>query len=232
MLDIYQQSLDYINNYNQLRKVNFDIDSIRVEFIKENKIQELKEVGNWKRLTLNNNILHKLKKRLTDDEITNAYQLEKHHIYYYNSKLSNYKIATLVIFGLKQYHKKPPPREIITKVLNVVYGKRSKLKQNIDVCIDLATKPNLKELRKVFCLERYYHRTKNSKTATPTDTYYINNPNILGIEKITIYDKAFKNGLNFPLWRIEAKILIHNHKDIYLPLDDFLTVVKITKVIQ
>ena len=43
----------------------------------------------------------------------------------------------------------------------------------------------------------------------------------MGIEKVTIYNKGFKNALNRILWRFEAKILIRNIKDLYMPLQEF-----------
>ena len=41
------------------------------------------------------------------------------------------------------------------------------------------------------------------------------------IDKITIYNKADKNGLEGILWRIEATIEVPNIKMLVLPLDDF-----------
>jgi len=64
----------------------------------------------------------------------------------------------------------------------------------------------------------------------PTNTYYINNPLINMIEKITIYDKAFKNSLDGVLWRIEAKVIIPNIKILALPLFELTEIINIARV--
>ena len=83
----------------------------------------------------------------------------------------------MVIFGLKQYHKEPPPRILVQKILNIL-----KDVSNIDVCCDIPYKPNLKELKKNYILDPYI-----TPQGVKTDTEYINNPHIMGIEKVTIY---------------------------------------------
>jgi hypothetical protein len=49
------------------------------------------------------------------------------------------------------------------------------------------------------------------------------------IEKVTIYDKAHKNGLDAPLWRIEFKVTIPNATHLALPLHDIKEIIDITK---
>jgi len=216
-MDILQELEDFINDFNSKNDVDFSIDSIRVEFSKQYKKDDLEELGRWKKLTKSSNILHKLKKRLIHDEITTAYQLEKHNIYYYNMQdKPKYRKAIMVIFGLKQYHAEPPPRTLVQKILNIL-----KDVSNIDVCLDVPYQPNLDKLKKNYILDQY-----TTPSGVKTDTHYINNPHILGIEKVTIYNKGFKNSLNRILWRFEAKMLIHNIKDLYLPLDEFKQLIK------
>ena len=216
-MDILQELEDFINDFNSKNDVDFSIDSIRVEFSKQYKKDDLEELGRWKKSTKSSNILHKLKKRLIHDEITTAYQLEKHNIYYYNMQdKPKYRKAIMVIFGLKQYHAEPPPRTLVQKILNIL-----KDVSNIDVCLDVPYQPNLDKLKKNYILDQY-----TTPSGVKTDTHYINNPHILGIEKVTIYNKGFKNSLNRILWRFEAKMLIHNIKDLYLPLDEFKQLIK------
>jgi len=50
------------------------------------------------------------------------------------------------------------------------------------------------------------------------------------IEKITIYDKAFKNSLDGVLWRIEAKVIIPNIKILALPLFELTEIINIARV--
>lgn len=211
-MDILQELEEFITEFNQDNNVDFAIDSIRVEFSKQHKKKELNELGKWKKLQKNSNILFKLKKRLLHDEITTAYQLEKHNIYYYNMQdAPKYRKAIMVIFGLKQYHKDPPPKALVSKILAIL-----KNVTNIDLCLDVPYQPNLENLKKMYILDQY-----KTPQGVKTDTHYINNPHIMGIEKVTIYNKGFKNSLNRILWRFEAKILIHNIKALSMPLDEF-----------
>ena len=86
-MNILTELENFINEFNELEDEDFRIDSIRIEYQKQHKQAKLNELGNWNKIDKNNQtILAKLKKRLTDNEITNAYRLEKHNIYYYNKK--------------------------------------------------------------------------------------------------------------------------------------------------
>ncbi len=215
-----QELENFINEFNSNNDENFTIDSIRITFSKETKKDKLEELGTWKKLTKNSNILHKLKKRLSDDEVTSVYRLEKENIYYYNhSNPPHYRKATLVIFGMKQYHKDPPPLHIVTEIVSIL-----KDVTNIDLCLDLPYKPNIKALHKYLTLKQFI-----TKDGVFTDTHYINDTDVLMIDKIVIYDKAFKNKLDFPVWRIEALISIPNIKYLALPLHEFKEIIDIAK---
>ena len=208
---------DYIKEFNKNNDVNFEIDTIRIDFSKQHKKEHLDKLGRWRRINpKDKTILAKLKRRLTDDEVTSAYQLEKYNIYYYNSNKDKpkYRLATMVIFGLKQYHKAPPPQHIVTKILSILKDMCS-----IDLCLDSMKKPLLENIRRFFCLDRF----KDSST------YYINDTGVLMLDKICIYDKALKNNLPYPLWRIEATISIPNFRFLALPLFEFKKIIQISR---
>lgn len=222
-MNILAEIQNLINEFNSNNNENFDVDSIRIEFSKQHKKEKLEQLGRWKRINSNDKkIMDKLKKRLEADEVTSAYQLEDYNIYYYNSNKDKpkYRKAMMVIFGLKQYHKNPPPETIVNKIVSIL-----KNVSNIDVCIDSSFKPNLKNLEKHFTLKQYFDK----KIQAFTDTYYINNPNILMIDKVTIYNKTIKNNLDFICWRIEALITIPNIKYLALPLNEFKQVVDLAR---
>ena len=86
-------------------------------------------------------------------------------------------------------------------------------------------KPNLELLKKHFELKRYFDK----KIKAYTDTYYINDTNILMIDKITIYNKAIKNNLEGILYRIEATISIPNIRVLSLPLNEFKQITDLAK---
>ncbi len=219
-MSILQELEDFINDFNLANNIDFAIDSIRVEFSKENKKKNLEKLGKWNKIKKNSNILHKLKSRLSSDEVTSAYRLEKENIYYYNHSCPpHYRKATLVIFGMKQYHKELPKKEYITKILSIL-----KNVSNIDLCLDLKHKPNIEALNQYLTLKQFI-----TKNGVFTDTYYINDTDVNMIRKIIIYDKAFKNKLDFPLWRIEAQIMIPNIKVLALPLHELKEITDIAK---
>jgi len=227
-MDVLEELEDFIKEFNQDNNEDFNIDTIRIEFDKQHKKDKLLQFGNWKKINKNDRrILSKLKKRLTVDEITTAYQLDKHNIYYYNQtdKTKKYRKATMVIFGMKQYHKEPPPKELIENIFNMLVFGTSKVSVNIDVCSDTDIKPNIHNLMQHFTLTQYVEPISQ----TPTETYYINDPKITMIEKLVSYNKRIKNNLNFNVWRVEALINIPNIRCLALPLHEFKQITDIAK---
>lgn len=210
---LLQKLEDFIDDFNISKDINLAIDTIRVDFSKQHKKEHLDKLGKWQKVTPNSNISSKLKKRLSDDEVTSAYQLERYNIYYFNKQDKPlYRKSTLVIFGLRQYDKEPPPRELIIKLLKIM-----KTVTSIDVCFDFPYLPNLENLKRYFILTPY------------RDSRYCNNPNIMMIEKFIIYNKALKNNLKQTLYRIEFKVLIPNIKHLALPLDDIKDIIRLLK---
>ena len=225
-MNILQELENFINEFNQNNDENFAIDTIRIQFQKQHKIKNLKSLGMWNKINAKDKkIMAKLKKRLTADEITTAYQLERENIYYYNSSTPpKYNQATLVIFGIKQYHKEPPPYELINRLVNILSFGTCKIEMNIDICSDMKHRPNIEALKRFFNLKQCI-----LSNGVVTDTQYINRPEINMIEKIIIYNKAFKNSLDGILWRIEAKIIIPNFRILALPLHELKEVTNIAK---
>jgi hypothetical protein len=214
MKKILQEIENYLNDFNNTHGRDLAIDTIRIQFNKEHKLKHLKCLGNWHEVTPSSNISSKLKKRLKEDEITSAFQFEKENIYYFNSNADRprYNIAVMVIFGMKQYTSSPPSTHTVKSILSIL-----KDVSELDVCFDTPIPPSLDELAKRFTLTHY------------KDSVYINVPNIQMIEKVIIYNKALKNGLDAPLWRIEFKVTIPNVKHIALPLHDMKEIIDTIK---
>ena len=212
-MNILTEIIKQVDEFNLINNENFAIDSIRAEFSKEYKLDQLKRLGNWNKINKNDQkIYEKLAKRkLTKSEISSAYKLENYNIYYYNKsdkQKRKYRKAEMVIFGLKQYHKPPPPKELVFEIMRIL-----KNVSNIDLCCDDNQAPNINNLK------RYYQLTPHFTT------HYINNTNIDMIEKITIYDKQNKNNLDFQVWRYEAKVIIPNPKYLMIPFADFQEII-------
>ena len=213
MRKIFEEIENYLNDFNQDHGIDLAIDTIRIEFSKQHKKEALEILGHWHKVTPSSNISAKLKKRLKEDEITSAYQLDKENIYYFNSSTPpKYRRAIMVIFGMKQYTSSTPSTHTIKSILSTL-----KDVSELDVCYDTPTPPTLEELSKRFNLTHY------------KDSVYINTPNIQMIEKVIIYNKALKNGLNAPLWRIEFKVTIPNARHIALPLHDMKEIIDTIK---
>ncbi|NOR56503.1 MAG: hypothetical protein GQ531_09870 [Sulfurovum sp.] len=220
-MNILQEVEEFINEFNHSNNEYFSIDSIRVEFQKQHKLEELKRLGKWCKIEKNSPLLSKLRKRLLKNEITSVWRLEKENIYYYNMQdAPKYRKATLVIFGMKQYHKPTPQRELISKVLQVMKDVSS-----VDICLDLPYKPNLEALKRHFTLTPYI-----TNNGVITDTRYINDTGVLMLDTIIFYDKAQKNSLKGILWRIEAKINIPNFRALMLPLYEFKQITNIARI--
>ena len=219
-MNILQELEDFINEFNNSNNEDFSIDSIRIEFSKQHKLEELKTLGNWCKVEKNSSLLSKLKKRLRKREITSAWRLEKENIYYYNMQdATKYRRATLVIFGMKQYHKPSPSKDLISNILQIMKDVSS-----VDICIDLPYKPNLEAIKHHFTLTPFI-----TDKGVVTDTSYINDTGVPMLDTIVFYNKAFKNDLKRTLWRIEAKISIPNFRALMLPLHEFKQITDLAK---
>lgn len=212
--------LSKLENYLQEFNFDFQIDTLRIDFIKTSKKSKLDSIGRWNKVKPNHQLFLKLQRRYEAKEITTVYQLENYNLYYFNSKKKDYKLATLVIFGLKQYHKAPPPAEIVNSILNIMKSsvKRSKNILNIDVCYDMKSAPDIATLK------QFYYLTDYKKQG---NTFYINSTNILSMDRICIYNKGLKNKLDFNLYRIEATISIPNFNCLALPINEFIEIINL-----
>ena len=211
---------EYIKDFNDNNDLKLSYDTTRIVFSKQHKLTKIKALGNWKKISKSNRtIFSSLRKKIIDDEVTSVYQLENYNIFYYNSNKDKprYRLATMVIFGLKQYHKEPTPHHIIQNLLSILKNITS-----LDLCTDIKQKPNIDNLKGKFKTRQYLTKEK-----VKTDTHYINNTNILMLDRVCIYNKAKKNDLKGRLYRIEATISIPNIKALALPLYEFKHIIEL-----
>ncbi|MCT7588218.1 hypothetical protein [Aliarcobacter butzleri] len=81
-MNVLKELENYINEFNKNNQIEFSIDTIRIDFKKQYKLSKLEELGEWKKIDKKDKrIMDKLKRRLRDDEVTSAYQLENYNIY-------------------------------------------------------------------------------------------------------------------------------------------------------
>ncbi len=214
--------LSELKNYLQEFNFDFQIDTLRIDFIKTSKKSKLDSIGRWNKIKPNHQLFLKLQRGYEAKEITTVHQLENYNIYYFNSRKKDYKLSTLVLFGLFQHHKAPPPVEIVNSILSIMQSsvKRGRNLLNIDICYDIKAIPNIEALNK------FYYLTDYKKQGS---TFYINDTNILSMDRICIYNKALKNKLDGTLWRIEATISIPNYNCLALPINEFIEIIKLAK---
>ena len=214
--------LSELKNYLKGFDFDFEIDTIRIDFLKSSKKSNLDSIGRWNKVKPTHQLFLKLKRRYELKEITTVHQLENYNIYYFNSKKKDYKLSTLVMFGLYQYHKAPPPVEIVNSILSIMQSsvKRGRNLLNIDICYDMKSIPD------IAALKQFYYLTDYKKQGS---TFYINSTNILSMDRICIYNKALKNKLDGTLWRIEATISIPNYNCLALPINSFIEIINLAK---
>lgn len=172
------------------------IDTIRASFFKNaiaqkhfSKLDILKSIAKnhglkWRKMQDKKEIKIASRYEFRGLKIINIYELEGMSIFYATTKSLNNcdKKAVIEFYGLRQYHKPTPPFDLIAELLSAVNNVSS-----IDLCFDS---------QKPFNLEAF-------EIQTYQNTHYIKNE--LGVlERVYFYDKALKNNLNLPLYRVEA----------------------------
>ena len=214
--------LSKLEEYLKEFELDFEIDTLRIDFIKSSKKDKLNSIGSWNKIKPTHQLFLKLQRRYEAKEITTVHQLENYNIYYFNSKKKDYKLATLVMFGLYQYHKAPPPAEIINSILNIMQSsvKRGRNLLNIDICFDMKSIPDIATLKQFYYLTDYRNQG---------NSFYINDTQILSMDRVCIYNKALKNKLDGILWRIECTISIPNYNYLALPINEFIEIIKLAK---
>ena len=215
-MGIFSELKSYLQEFN----FDFEIDTIRIDFLKSSKKSKLDSIGRWNKVKPTHQLFLKLKRRYESEELTTVYQLQGYNIYYFNSRKRDYKTATLVMFGLYQPHKAPPPAEMVNSILSIMQSslKRGKNLLNIDICYDMKSIPD------IAALKQFYYLTDYRKQG---NTFYLNDTNILSMDRICIYNKALKNKLDGTLWRIEATISIQNFNCLSLPINEFIEIINL-----
>lgn len=190
------------------------IDTIRATFLKKAIIQKFhtkmklldliarKYGKKWLKLDKQTAKAVKIERRyeFKGYEIVNIYALSDLPIFYATLKNAGNEPqkALFEVYGLRQYNKTPPPKELIAELLGVINNVSS-----LDLCFDKDSPFNLDP----FCDE----------VISFENTKYLKNNDVL--TRVYFYDKAKKNNLNLPIYRAEAVVSINpKSKDNPLPL--------------
>ncbi|OCR90561.1 hypothetical protein CFT12S02225_05865 [Campylobacter fetus subsp. testudinum] len=204
-----------LTDFNTKNNLNLAVDTIRATFHKNayhkthgNKLEHLKKYVkkyNMKfiKVAKFSSNYQKLKQRLSSEDLANAYILknlttkENERIYYINHTKENKDKATLIIYGLKQYHHEAPSKRLINDLMRVINNISS-----LDLCFDRDKPYNIEAIKENYTIYEpiKYHG----------NTIYINTLNLANILKICLYNKTIKNNLDFECYRAEATIDVPN----------------------
>lgn len=117
---------------------------------------------------------------------------------------SDYKKLELSSNGLSQIHATPK------EIYKTLYGTFKSLTiSTIDLCIDMAQPLPTLESLKPFCDKRFIYQYKTS--------IYLNRPTLPNIERIVIYDKANKEGINGLWLRVEFTCRVNQKLRVFTP---------------
>lgn len=129
-----------------------------------------------------------------------------------SSNADDYKKARFIAYGLASYK-----RELTNEaksLLNAIFTLCPIT--SMDLCFDTPIKPNIDAYK---LIGNYYRKELN--------THYINAPTFYGIDKIKLYDKALKDSLNAPLWRLEFTLPVNVALRYYEPpIEDMEKIIK------
>jgi hypothetical protein len=213
-MNILNELENHINHLNNIFNFKFSIDTIRAKFSKKYTLERLQAIGKWQKLQKNSEIFKRVQKKEYPTKITSVHRLKNYDVYYYNYQDKFSRLAKLVMYGLHQYEDDmsiiPIDRLLIKRLLETVGNSVLSKKDNvdIDVCYDMPSKPNIANLKPHFTLTPFW------------GSIYINEPHIMAVERVNIYNKTQKDDLQETLYRVEATVQVHNLKDIFIPLDD------------
>lgn len=208
--------IDKLNN-NELK---FSIDTLRVE-VRKNTMNKYCNKNNYEISPIKNHskISINAKKELWTKEVTSKYQLitpDYKNVTlstpHYLNQSSGYKKYFLVTFGLSQ--PKKPLSINAMKNVEALYNKFGV--DSFDLSID-STKPLNEDSFGLFGL-----------ITRCNTTIYINNPiGFPHISKMCYYDKAYKDGLHYPLYRLELKINTFGKLgNMFIPISEIVEVIE------
>ena len=185
------------------------LDTIQSYCNKIDRVERLKALGCELQKVVDSSKLSKhLKSKIKEDEtVTSGLHITNADLNFaiLNTKQGDYKKAHFIAYGLKSY-KKPITDEAVA-LINKVFAICPIT--SIDLACDLPTKPN---------------RANLAMFGSVTDCFsskYLNNPNLYGVDRVLIYDKALKDGLDKPIWRIEFRLSLKGVKPQHyqIPID-------------
>ena len=120
--------------------------------------------------------------------------------------LNDYRFAYFIAYSLKSYKEHKELSEAAKEMLERLFTICPP--SSIDICFDTPTRPDFEALGLFGEVSKPYRHY---------ETRYINNPNLYGIDRVVIYDKALKDSLKAPLWRIEFTLPINQPLKYYEP---------------
>lgn len=207
-VELFQENLGLKIDVDSLRKIVNKSTLIKYLMQKDFTIKEIKS---------NSRVSASAKRMLWTKETTSLKQVitprfkniiltTPHHL----NQASEYKKCNLIVFGLAQ-PKKPLHIEA-QQELSLLFNKFGV--DSHDLSIDTPYCINTGRLSDFGDLTNKY------------STVYVNHPNFKHISKVCYYDKALKDNLPFPLYRLELTIQTKDKlQNMFIPTDELETII-------
>ena len=190
---------------------NLIIDTIESYARKETRLLKILSFFSFKKITSSSKISGHLKGRLEKRENGLTKGLEAIDAPFSFAILkdnrNDYRFAYFVAFGLASYKKElsDDAMQKLRRIFEICPP------SSLDICFDSPNIPNFEALA-IF------------GDVTPfrpdSETRFLNAPNLYGISRVIVYDKALKEGLAAPLWRIEFRCPVLQKLKHYEPPTD------------
>ncbi|HRF57706.1 MAG TPA: hypothetical protein PLV58_09970 [Campylobacterales bacterium] len=195
---------------------NLIIDSIESYSRKENRLEKIFGFFSFLKITKSSKISAHIKHRLQTkkDGLTKGFEAidAPFNFAILKDNKSDYRYAYFVAFGLAGYKRElnDEAMEKLRRIFEICPP------SSLDICFDSENMPDFEAL----ALFGTVTRVKGSQTR------YLNAPDLYGIDRVIIYDKALKDGFAAPLWRIEFRCpILQKLKHYEPPIDEMERVV-------
>lgn len=189
---------------------NLIIDTIESYVRKETRLLKILSFFSFKKITSSSMISAHVKHRLQTKKngLTKGFEAIDAPFSFaiLKDNRNDYRYAYFVAFGLASYKKElsDDAMQKLRRIFEICPP------SSLDICFDSQNTPDFEAL----ALFGDITRVRNSQTR------YLNAPNLYGIDRVIVYDKALKDGLAAPLWRIEFRCPVLQKLKHYEPPTD------------
>ncbi len=185
------------------------IDTIKSYSRKNGRIEKISALFELKKITDSSKVSAHLKRNIKDrQEITGGLYAPDAPFSFaiLKDNRNDYRFAYFIAYSLRSYKEHKELSETAKDTLDRLFTICPP--SSIDICFDTPTKPNFEALGLFGEVTKPYRKF---------ETRYLNNPTLYGVDRVIIYDKSTKDGLDAPIWRIEFRLPVNVSLRLYEP---------------